>query len=835
VTRRLLALILLAAATAHAQTFAEDPTGGVALPIEPLAGDVDATTTTVNPAGLPFLGDWHVAAVYTGLGDERIEGTGTGWGLWAGTPIAIPFLPRFGFGVALEGIDPPRELVAPDPGRPLRISFAGAYAPSKTLAFGIGLHHFVDSSGGLISGLTTFDVGLAARLGAHFALGLVVRDLFAPSVGDVPLERHWDGELIARPLATDALEIAAGLVFGDRRDTLEPRLRLSVRLTRGLWLRAAAELRTRLELVDPAAGAGDTTSHTELRATAGLEVSFGGLGAGGYAIVSAGDSGTRLAGASVVARWSDERYPSMLPRPAHVERVKISGGVGDHELTALVGNLHRIERDDSVHGIFLQLDGVSAGWATLQELRSSVARLRARQKRVFAYIIAGGTRDYYLAAACDKIYLDASGGLRLVGLSQSAMYFKDVFDKIGVLAQFEKIAEYKSAPEQFTMEGPSPPAAEMRESLLDDVWNRLVADLAHDRGLGEDQVRRMFDDGPYTAGDAGAARLVDAVVEPEDLDRLVADAMGGAITLGERPKAERSDSWALPQVAVVYLDGDIVDGKSVEVPILGQRLSGGETISAALAWARENPRVAAIVLRVDSPGGSALASDQIAREVANTRGKKPIVVSIGNVAASGGYFAAAPGDVIFAEPSAITGSIGIFTGKFDVSALLNRLGVTWETSRRGAHADMESFLRPYTDEERARIREKLRYYYDRFVGTVARGRGMTEEQVDGIGRGHVWTGQQALARHLVDRHGSLLDAILEAKRRAGLGVDEPAELVPLPAEPTTILGQLLKLAGASDGALVLPGRLARLLPASILLEPDALQARLPFVLDDATH
>src|SRR5262249_21172520 len=159
-----------------------------------------------------------------------------------------------------------------------------------------------------------------------------------------------------------------------------------------------------------------------------------------------------------------------------------------------------------------------------------------------------------------------------------------------------------------------------------------------------------------------------------------------------------------------YLDGDIVDGKSVEIPFLGQRLAGGETIAASLTWARENPRIGAIVLRVDSPGGSALASDRIAREGQNTKGKKPIVVSIGNVAASGGYCAAAPGDIIYAEPSAITGSIGIFTGKFDISALLGRLGVTWETSRRGAHADMESYLRPYTPEERTRIHDKLRYY-----------------------------------------------------------------------------------------------------------------------------
>src|SRR5262249_4075831 len=282
----------------------------------------------------------------------------------------------------------------------------------------------------------------------------------------------------------------------DRRDTFDPRLRLGLRLMRGLWLRASGELRDRLEVTD---ASGATTDRFELRATAGLEVSFGALGAAAYAVMSSGDGGPPRAGATLVARWSDERYPSVAPRPSHVKKVKISGAPSQRDLTAILSGFRRLERDDTVRGVFLQLDGPGAGWATLQELRGAVARLRAKGKRVFAYIIAGGTRDYYLAAACDKVYLDASGGLRLLGLSQSVMSFKDVFDKLGVLAQFEKIEEYKSAPEAFTMEGPSPPAQEMREALLDDIWGRLIADLAHDRGIDETRARQIFDDGPYTA------------------------------------------------------------------------------------------------------------------------------------------------------------------------------------------------------------------------------------------------------------------------------------------------------------------------------------------------
>lgn len=377
----------------------------------------------------------------------------------------------------------------------------------------------------------------------------------------------------------------------------------------------------------------------------------------------------------------------------------------------------------------------------------------------------------------------------------------------------------------------------MREALLDDTWSRLLGDLAKDRGLSIDEMRQRFEDGPYTAVEAARAKLVDAVVETDDLERLLVTELGAQLGLDDEAPDERSDAWARPQVAIIYLEGDIVDGKSVEVPLLGQRLAGGETIAQSIAWARENPRIEAIVLRVDSPGGSALASDLIAREIVATRGRKPIIVSIGDIAASGGYFAAAPADLILASPSSVTGSIGIFTGKFDLSQLLGRLGLTWETSRRGAHADMESYLRPYTDEERARVRDKLRYYYARFVNTVARGRGLTAEQVDAVGRGHVWTGAQAKEHHLVDQFGGVVDAVIEAKRRAGLGIEERAEIVMLPVEPESLVERLLGLAGGADAAhaATLPAPLAalvRLLPASVVIQPNALQARLPFVLSE---
>jgi protease-4 len=207
------------------------------------------------------------------------------------------------------------------------------------------------------------------------------------------------------------------------------------------------------------------------------------------------------------------------------------------------------------------------------------------------------------------------------------------------------------------------------------------------------------------------------VATPEKITELIARELGGALPIA-RPPAERPDRWQRPGIAVIYVDGDIIDGKSRKVPILGMQRAGGETLVAAIAAARASRRIGAIILRIDSPGGSALASELVSREVFATRGAKPILCSMGDVAASGGYFIAAGCDTIFAEPMTITGSIGIFYGKFELSGLLRKLGITTETHKRGQHADVESFVRPYTEEESALLLEKLSYMYGRFVGAT---------------------------------------------------------------------------------------------------------------------
>jgi protease IV len=448
--------------------------------------------------------------------------------------------------------------------------------------------------------------------------------------------------------------------------------------------------------------------------------------------------------------------------------------------------------------------------------------------------VSGTGRDYFVATAADKIYVDPAGGLRLVGMAGTTMYFRGAFEQFGVLPQFEKIAEYKSAPEQFTETGPTQIAAKMRGELFDSLWERWVATVADARHLTSDEVNALVDAGPYTAGDlAKNTKLVDAVAAPDKVSQLVTSDLGAILPVTS-PATERPERWDRPGVAIVYVDGDITDGKSQSVPLIGENLAGADSLIAALSEARSDPGIRAIILRIDSPGGSALASELISREVFATRGVKPILCSMSDVAASGGYFVAAGCETIFAEPMTITGSIGIFYGKFDVGGLAKKLGITTDTYKHGKHADIESLFRPYTDEERAVLLDKLRYMYSRFVGAVSEGRGIKKEAVDAVGKGHVWTGTQAKPIKLVDQFGGLGDALEEAKRRMGLSPDTRVQLYELPDLPSSLLGTLVKLAGVdaqtsmSLGDLPAIKNLLRGVPASVLVAPDAAQARLPF-------
>lgn len=830
-----IAFLVLAPAPAAAQPelrSLDELTAGLHLPVAPLAGDADAFSVVTNPAGLRFLRGLHLGLHGVAAGMDQPGARGGGLGLYLGRSLGGGLLPDMGLGLALElplvlGDDLGAGLDVPRPAR-LTLGYGASIAG---LGVGVSWHHMFAEAGHPASGMDTFDVGVSRRMGARWAWGGAVRDLGV--LHGTPVERRYELEVVSRPTGTDRLELGAGARVGEGQGRGDAWLRWSVGVARGVHLRGALETRALVSADAALPGARD------YRLSAGVEISFGTVGAAVYgtgARVAGGE--VRGTGAAVSVRYSEEHAPSVLGRPQRLERVALTSELDERALASTLLALRRMARDEAVAAVFVQIEGPVDGWAAAEELRGALAALRQAGKRVYVYLVSASTRDYLIASAADRIYVDPAGGLRLIGLSSTTLYFKGAFDKLGVSAEFVRIGAYKSAPEAYTRSEASEPALHMRQEIYDGIYEVLVARIAEARDLDRAAVERLIDRGPYTAGDLGegeARALVDAVVLPDQVGEHVRADLGRAVAVAVAPR-ERPDTWWRPAVAVVSIEGDIVDGPSRSIPLLGRRMAGGETISKAIAQARSDPRVRAVVLRIDSPGGSALASEVMAREVFATRGVKPIICSLGDVAASGGYYAAAGCEVIFAEASTITGSIGIFTGKFDVSGLLSRLGVSWQSYQRGAHANLESMFEPYSEDERALVEDKLRYFYERFLDTVAKGRGMTRDQVDEIGRGRVWTGARAQEVGLVDRLGGLVDALALARERAGLGEGEQVDLVWLPEPHKGLMGLLRTLTGSAaerDASLDWPPGVRALrdvLPASLWAQPDAVQARLPFAI-----
>jgi protease-4 len=835
--RHLVSTVMLVATTAHAQgvdrRYAEEPTGGMAMPLAPLAGEFDARVVSTNPGGLALLRGAELALALDLQSSDIATSSGPGFGAFFASTFGGGMFPKFALGMSLEWLRPARENLTPDPGAPFRFSLAYGIPIGKNAGLGFAWRHFVDDN--LLDGVDTFDLGLSTRWGNYLAFGAVVRDLATTEIGGIPVQRRYEAEAVVRPLGTSALEVAVGGRLGETRLDLDGWARISARIARGVTAHIGVESRELHALAfDTTTGVVERDGR-DIRAMAGLEISFGSVGVTGTATGLRNDLGERgVLGGQLLLRSSAVPTQSVIGTPDHIERVELAGAIGLRETTALVARLRSIARDKTAKAVVVTFDGAQGGWATLEELRTEILAVKAAGKKVFAYMVSGTGRDYFVATAADKIYVDPAGGVRLVGMAGTTMFFRGVFQQIGVTPQFEKIAEYKSAPEQFTQTGPSEAATKMNNELYDGLWDRWVTAVAEGRKLSKDEVKKLVDNGPYTAGDlAKDQKLVDAVAAPDKIAELVIKEVGMNIGIA-RPPVTRPTTWKLPQVAVIYVEGDITDGPSRSIPLVGNKLAGSETLVGAIAAARANPDIGAIILRIDSPGGSALASELISREVFATRGVKPIVCSFSDLAASGGYFIAAGCDMIFAEPMTITGSIGIFFGKFDLSGLASKLGISTVVYKRGERSDSESYFRPYTEQERTVLLDKLRYMYGRFVGAVAEGRRMKKDEVDAVGRGRVYTGEQAMTARLVDKFGGFGDALDEAKRRMKLGTDARVTLVELPKLPSSLFGALGNLFGVraeqpfSVTDLPVFKELVRGIPPSILVSPDGAQARLPY-------
>ena len=467
--------------------------------------------------------------------------------------------------------------------------------------------------------------------------------------------------------------------------------------------------------------------------------------------------------------------------------------------TSLLTQLRKAKVDNRIGGVLLDINFPGIGWGKADELRDAIADLRASGKPVYAYLEIGTNREYYIATAAEKIFVAPPGDIYINGFAAEAMFYKGSLDKLGIEADVIQIGpKYKNAPDRYTRKEMSDGQREVINALLDEYFTRFTTAIAESRKKTVEDVKALVDNAPYTATQAKSQGLIDDALYREQVDEQFKTRLGyktddklRTIRAGQYREIP-SDSLGLnkgERVAVIYASGAINVGRSSSGPVNGEMV-GSDTIVEAVNDAANDKSIKAIVLRVDSPGGSALASDLMWYALENAKAKKPVVVSMGDVAASGGYYIACNANKIVAQPSTVTGSIGVFLGKPVVKGLYDWLGVTNEYILRGKNAGLFRETEKWTPEERAKMVDQTNsIYFDNFIPKVAKGRNKSVEEANTLGQGRVWTGTQAKANGLIDEFGGLEKAIDIAKQLANLPADKDVRRVIFPA-PRPLLESL---------------------------------------------
>ncbi len=533
------------------------------------------------------------------------------------------------------------------------------------------------------------------------------------------------------------------------------------------------------------------------------------------------------------------------------------GGKGEAvQLRTITRALHAAAKDERIGGVFITGElspaAFGSGYAALKEVRGALEAFKAAGKPIASYLVHATTRSYYLASAANDLALDPYGMIIMPGLASEPMFYAGAFEKYGIGVQVTRVGKYKSAVEPFTRRDMSPENREEVQKILNDIWGGLLGDIAPGRDLTPEKIQATVDtEGLIRPEAAKAAGLIDRVAYRDEVYDALKEKTGRkgskeafrqiALTdyakqakdVAEAPRKKAKDAPAgsgRGRIAVVYAEGEIVDGEGDSGEI------GGSKLSRELRKLRQDENVKAVVLRVNSPGGSATASEVIGREVRLTKKVKPVVVSMGSYAASGGYWISAYGDRIFAEPTTITGSIGVFGLQFDVKKLANDFGLTFDSVKTGKFADAITLSRPKTPEELAVLQRMVDWLYGEFIAKVAEGRGLAPDKVEAIAQGRVWSGMEAQKLGLVDELGGLDDAIAFAAEKAGLGAGYRLQEYPRQKELMEVIQDLIDK--ASQRSVRAPGLAAKIAERietemktlRALNDPQGLYARLPYSL-----
>ncbi len=662
-------------------------------------------------------------------------------------------------------------------------------------------------------------VGAMVRPFRYVSLGVVGRSLAGAGINGESTNRSLDLGLAVRPLwfAPERLTLAADYRFVEDDENPAVRFTVQASVIDGVGLFGTADL-------DGNFGAG-------------LVIDLLRCGTGGY---TSFDTDLENEGMVLMARASLQNRPGLSVRRERTAVIVLGAAVDDTDRPGrgLFGRrltmrdveraIRRAERDERIDSLLIKIEPVELNITRVQELREAIAEFKRAGKKVIFHLESATNMNYYLASIGDAIYISPAGSLMVTGPRVEALFFGGTLEMIGVQAEANRAGKYKSAVEALTREEPSHPYLEVMNSLADEYADQMFSAIADGRGLARDQVEVLVDQGIMQPARAEEAGLVDGVLHYDEIDKKLAHLLDHPPRLMRDYLNESwfSDRWGNPPlVAVVHATGGIGYGGR---PIPGNM--DAREIADTLRELGKSPSVDAVVLRVDSPGGSGLASDLIWREVFKLRKRKPVIVSMGSVAASGGYYIACPADWIVADPATITGSIGVFALLIDASELYARLGVSREVTGRGKLSDMYTSFRGRTPEERDLLQAMVDEFYKGFVTRVAQGRKMDRKKVEAVAQGRVWTGRQARQNGLVDELGGLSRAIELAAERIGLGPDEPVRVIHLPRQRINLWGILAEIGLMADEQPLLPAFVRTALNRLVFLSAlsaEPVQAMLP--------
>ena len=495
--------------------------------------------------------------------------------------------------------------------------------------------------------------------------------------------------------------------------------------------------------------------------------------------------------------------------------------------------LRAIAKDEKVKRVIIRIKPVAAGWSQVQAIAREITAIREAGKETVAYLERGGNREYFLAAHCEKVIVPPAATVMLIGIMLESTHVKELLDKFDVAPNFYSVGKYKNAMETFTRRSPSKPAKEIIDNLAMGVYEQLVGGIARARNLDPDQVKKIIDAGPYLAAEAKEAGLVDEIMYYDDFREQLKKERPRPNIITARSYQRFFSSYNKHRaviadrglIALVVVQGGITEGGQQETSAASDKLC------ATLRKIGDDSRFKAVVLRVVSPGGSSLASDLIWGTLNKVKAKKPVIVSMGDVAASGGYYIAMAGEEIFVEPGTITGSIGVISGKFNLRGLYKKIGVNKEQTKRGENAGIFTDYAAFSAGERERITKLMETFYVDFKEKVAEGRSIAVEQVEELAQGRVYLGDEALEKGLVDRVGGVIDALEMAKEKMRLDKDDPVRIAVFPRPKNAWLRMIPRVAGRIEIEEKLPAPIAEIFSDMRELESfdGTPQFRLPYM------